>query len=52
MYLWIWDRLPGSRLIKALISTGLILAVMALLWFWLFPLADTLLPFNDAQVGQ
>ena len=52
MYLWIWDRLPGGRLAKALISAGLILAAAAVLWFWVFPAADTLLPFNDAQVGQ
>ena len=52
MYLWLWDRLPGNRLTKSLISVGLLLAVMALLWFWVFPEADLWLPFNDAQVGQ
>jgi len=39
VYLWIWDRLPGGLLAKILVSTGLILAVVAVLWFWVFPAA-------------
>jgi hypothetical protein len=51
MYLWLWERLPGNRLAKTSISVGLILAVAAVLWFWVFPLAEPLLPFYDSQVG-
>jgi hypothetical protein len=51
VYLWIWDRLPGGVLVKTLISTGLVLAVVAVLWFWVFPAAEPLLPFDDVQVG-
>ena len=51
MYLWIWDRLPGNTLVKSLISAGLILGIVAVLWFWVFPAAEPLLPFDDAQVG-
>jgi hypothetical protein len=51
MYLWLWDRLPGGLLGKILISTGILLAVVAVLWFWVFPVAEPLLPFDDVQVG-
>jgi hypothetical protein len=50
MYLWLWDRLPGGLRIKIVISTAVILAVIAMLWFWVFPLADPLLPWDDAQI--
>jgi hypothetical protein len=52
VYFWLWDRLPGGTAAKILISSGVILAVIAMLWFWVFPLAEPLLPFDDAQVGQ
>ena len=51
MYAWIWDRLPGGLLAKTLISTALVLGVVAVLWFWAFPAAEPLLPFDDVQVG-
>jgi hypothetical protein len=52
VYLWLWDRLPGNVLAKSLISTGLILGVVAVLWFWVFPTVEpVLLPFDDVQVG-
>jgi hypothetical protein len=50
--MWLWDRLPGPLYAKILISSGLILAVVAVLWFWVFPAAEPLLPFDDVQVGQ
>jgi len=51
MYLWLWERLPGNRLAKTLTSVGLVLGVVALLWFWVFPLVEPVLPFYDSQVG-
>jgi hypothetical protein len=38
----IFGRLVGSAV--------LILAAAALLWFWVFPTADGLLPFDDVRV--
>ncbi|WP_424535219.1 hypothetical protein ACOZ38_34440 [Sphaerisporangium viridialbum] len=50
---WIWARLPGGRLGKALSLAVLIGALVLLLWFVLFPLVDALLPFDDVTVdGQ
>ena len=52
MYLWIWDRLPGGTLVKSLISAGLVLGVVAVLWFWVFPVVEpVVVPFDDVQVG-
>jgi len=50
MYAWIWHHLPGNGGVKAVCSVLLILAVVAVLWFWIFPLAEPLLPFDDVQV--
>ncbi|WP_027342805.1 hypothetical protein [Hamadaea tsunoensis] len=52
MYAWIWRRLPGpwwARLAAAFALTG---GVVALLWYFAFPWAEPLLPFDDVQVGN
>jgi hypothetical protein len=50
MYAWIWRKLPlGPR--GKLISSALLIAVtIAVLWLWIFPAAEPLLPFDDVQV--
>jgi hypothetical protein len=50
VYAWIFYRLPFGLAGRIVISALLILGVAALLWFWVFPLAEPLLPFDDAQV--
>jgi hypothetical protein len=50
MYGWIWRRLPFGLPGKMIGSALLIAAVVAVLWFWVFPAADPLLPFNDVEV--
>lgn len=50
MYGWIWRILPGGRFAKAVGSAVLILAAAAALLFYVFPLADPLLPWNDLTV--
>jgi hypothetical protein len=52
VYGWIWTRLPGNVAIKALLSVVLLVAVVALLWFVVFPWAEPLLPFGDVTVGN
>ena len=50
MYSWIWRHLPGRTWSKALIALLLVLAVVALLLFVVFPWAEPHLPFNDVTV--
>lgn len=52
MYAWIWHRLPGTVAAKALTATVLVLAVVALLLFVIFPWVEPMLPFNDVSVQQ
>ena len=50
MYAWIWRRLPFGLPGKIIGSLLLVAAVLALLWYWVFPTVEPLLPFDDAQV--
>jgi hypothetical protein len=50
MYGWIWRRLPFGRPGKVAGCALLVLATAAVLWFWVFPAAEPLLPFDDVQV--
>ncbi|RII11249.1 hypothetical protein DSC45_28590 [Streptomyces sp. YIM 130001] len=52
MYGWIWRHLPGNAWLKALVSLVLALAVVYLLFEYVFPWAEPLLPFNDVTVDQ
>ncbi len=50
MYSWIWRHLPGGTPAKALTALVLVLAVVALLLFVVFPWVEPNLPFNDVTV--
>jgi hypothetical protein len=50
VYAWIWRRLPFGLPGKLVGSLLMVSAVMALLWFVVFPWAEPLLPFDDVQV--
>ncbi|MCX4737973.1 MULTISPECIES: hypothetical protein [Streptomyces] len=52
MYGWIWRHLPGNAFVRALISLVLILAVVYVLFQYVFPWAEPLLPFNDVTVDN
>jgi len=52
MYGWIWDRLPGNTLTRALLALLLFLVTVAVLFTWVFPWAEPLLPFNDVTVNN
>ncbi|MDQ8707682.1 hypothetical protein RCO28_35195 [Streptomyces sp. LHD-70] len=52
MYGWIWRHLPGNTWLKALISVLLAVAVVFLLFQYVFPWAEPLLPFNDVTVDE
>ncbi|WP_187414493.1 hypothetical protein [Nonomuraea sp. PA05] len=51
MYAWLWRRLPGGPGTRLLCCAVLLAAVAALLWFVIFPWAESLLPFDDSVVG-
>jgi hypothetical protein len=50
VYAWIWHRLPFG--LPGKIVGSLLLAALfgAVLWFWVFPAVEPLLPFDDVQV--
>jgi hypothetical protein len=50
MYGWIWRHLPGPATAKLTLAIVLVLAVVALLMFVIFPWVDPLLPFNQVSV--
>jgi hypothetical protein len=50
MYSWIWRKLPFGVPGKVIGSLLLISVVVAGLWFWGFPTAEPLLPFDDVNV--
>ncbi|GAA1966747.1 hypothetical protein [Amycolatopsis minnesotensis] len=50
MYAWIWRHLPGPVAAKAALALVLVLAVVALLMFVIFPWLEPMLPFNDVSV--
>ena len=52
MYGCIWRHLPGPTAARAVLALVLLLAVVALLLFVVFPWAEPRLPFNDVTVDQ
>ncbi|GAA1634564.1 hypothetical protein [Georgenia ruanii] len=53
MYAAIWRLLPGPRWLKALEAVVLALAVVAVLFAWVFPaLADSVSLFGPTTVGE
>lgn len=51
MYGWLWGKLPGPTAAKAVWMTLIILAVVAVLWFVVFPWAQLHLPIDGSTVG-
>jgi hypothetical protein len=52
VYAWIWRKLPfglWGKLSGSMLMFGMI---VALLWFYVFPWAEPILPFDDVQVGD
>lgn len=52
MYAWFWRRLPGPVPVRLLMATVLLIAVVAVLFTWVFPLIAPLMPFNQADVTR
>lgn len=51
MYAWLWRHLPANLYAKLTCSAVLACAAVALLWYVVFPWAEPILPFDDAQIG-
>ncbi|GLZ32667.1 hypothetical protein Lesp02_48550 [Lentzea sp. NBRC 105346] len=47
MYGWIWRHLPGPLYLRIAEAVVLVLGVVALLMFVVFPWAEPKLPFNN-----
>jgi hypothetical protein len=52
VYGFIWRHLPGPTAARAVLALVLVLAVVALLLFVVFPWVEPRLPFNDVTVDQ
>ena len=52
MYVWIWRKLPGGVPGKIIGSLILFLAVVAVLFLFVYPWLDPRLPFNHVTVTQ
>jgi hypothetical protein len=52
MYSWIWRTLPGRTPMKLLASLVLVLGVVALLFFVVFPVVEVHLPNAQVNVGK
>lgn len=52
MYFWIWQRLPGNTPVRALISAALVLLVVFVLFQFVFPWLEPILPFNDSTIDE
>ncbi|CAL8968491.1 hypothetical protein PROP_00303 [Propionicimonas sp. T2.31MG-18] len=48
----LWRLLPGPRALKVVEAAILLLAVVAVLFTWVFPLVAPYMPFNDTTVGE
>ncbi|MFD7085513.1 hypothetical protein [Streptomyces sp. NPDC059918] len=50
MYGWLWRRLPGPALVRVLTLCVLAAVVVFLLFEYVFPRLEPLLPFGDVTV--
>ena len=51
MYTWIWRHLPGPVAVKTLEALIIVLALVALLFFVIFPWLEPYLPFDHVTTG-
>ena len=52
MYVWIWRHLPGGLVLRLLQVVVLVAAVAAVLFLYVFPHVEPLLPYSDVTVDQ
>ncbi len=49
-YGWLWRVLPGPKALKVVQVALLLIAVVAVLFTWVFPVIAPLMPFNETTV--
>jgi hypothetical protein len=52
MYAALWRLLPGDRGTKLLVALGLVVALIALLWYVIFPWLEPKIQFDHGTVGS
>jgi hypothetical protein len=52
MYVWIWRHLPGPLAVRLFQTLVLLLGVIALLMFVVFPIVEPHLPLNQVTVSH
>jgi hypothetical protein len=52
MYAWLWRHLPGPIAVKLLCTLMLIALVVIVLFQWVFPWLEPLMPFSGNTVGN
>lgn len=52
MYGWLYRILPGPWWVRSLILLLLFVAVVAVLFTWVFPAIAPYMPFNQGTVGE
>ena len=52
VYPWLWRHLPGNTWTKMAAALVLLTAVLALLFFVVFPWVEPRLPFNEVTVDR
>lgn len=52
MYGWIWRQLPGTTAVKVFEALLLLITVVALLLFVVFPWIEPLLPYNNVTTVE
>lgn len=52
MYATLWRLLPGPRPVRVLLALVLLLALVAVLFVWVFPAVAPLLPLNNGTVTR
>ena len=52
MYGWLWRHLPGPTAVRVVIALLLFVALVAVLFLWVFPWVEPRLPFTDVTVDE
>jgi hypothetical protein len=52
MYGWFWRHLPGNTWVRAAISLAVVLVIVYVLFQYIFPWAEPLLPFGQDTVNN
>jgi hypothetical protein len=52
MYPWIWRHLPGPTAVRVLTATFLILAIVVVLFLWVFPALEAVIEYDSSQVPR